>query len=218
MTEILLSGLFNRNSNKQIIFLLSCLSCKNRHCNDTRNLIVCSERNIGLPPILPHLYDAQHGKKGTYRVRGQRMPRSTCAFAQSDQNLRCAVTESLETIDCIGEQRRPWSDCAHAQSDQGLRCFVYGLKSLFSPCVSYEPVARKRQFRLPPNQYFSAHSRPISKATCQSSLAEISRWPTSYVSEQHRFWLAWIITVFANVLMALFPCLGLNVFRIFLQV
>ena len=37
---------------------------------------------------------------------GQRRPRSDCAFAQSDQGLRCLLSESLVTVEyyiCVGE-------------------------------------------------------------------------------------------------------------------
>ena len=34
-------------------------------------------------------------------ICGQRRPRSACASAQSDQDLRCSLTETLDTIECI---------------------------------------------------------------------------------------------------------------------
>ena len=32
-------------------------------------------------------------ENGPYRLHRKRMPRSACAFAQSDQGLRCKLTE-----------------------------------------------------------------------------------------------------------------------------
>ena len=37
-----------------------------------------------------------HGKICNWDICGQHMPRSTCAFAQSDQGLRCLFNESLD--------------------------------------------------------------------------------------------------------------------------
>ena len=53
-------------------------------------------------------------------ICGQRMSRLDCASAQSDQGLRCPLTESLCTIECIkGEQKLEW-DFTHAQNDLNL--------------------------------------------------------------------------------------------------
>ena len=49
-------------------------------------------------------------EKGTSGICGQRRPRSACASAQSDQGLRCPLTESLDTIECMnGEQMPGWN-------------------------------------------------------------------------------------------------------------
>ena len=45
-------------------------------------------------------------------IQGKRRPRSTCASAQSDQNLRCPVTESVHTV--YRRKRRYWPDCVRA--------------------------------------------------------------------------------------------------------
>ena len=42
-----------------------------------------------------------HYEKVSSVICGQRRPRSACASAQSDQDLRCPLTESLDTIECI---------------------------------------------------------------------------------------------------------------------
>ena len=38
---------------------------------------------------------------------GQRRPRSACASAQADQGLRCPLTDSLDTTECINREQRP---------------------------------------------------------------------------------------------------------------
>ena len=40
-------------------------------------------------------------------ICGQRRPRSTCTSAQSDQDLHCPLTESLDTIDSM-ESKDPF--------------------------------------------------------------------------------------------------------------
>ena len=44
----------------------------------------------------------------------------TCAFAQSDQGLRCPLTESLDTKERINVEQRPGWYFAHAQDDMNL--------------------------------------------------------------------------------------------------
>ena len=40
-------------------------------------------------------------------ICGQRRPRSACASAQSDQDLHCLLTESLDTAECIDGEQMP---------------------------------------------------------------------------------------------------------------
>ena len=40
-------------------------------------------------------------------ISGQQRPRSACACAQSDQGLRCPLTESLDTTECFNEEQCP---------------------------------------------------------------------------------------------------------------
>ena len=40
-------------------------------------------------------------------ICGQRRPRSDCASAQSDQGLRCPLTDSLNTTECMNAEQRP---------------------------------------------------------------------------------------------------------------
>ena len=40
-------------------------------------------------------------------ICGQRRPRSACASAQTDQGLRCPLTESLDTTECINGEQIP---------------------------------------------------------------------------------------------------------------
>ena len=46
-------------------------------------------------------------EKVSLGICGQRMPRSACAFAQSDQGLHCPLTESLDTAECTSGEQRP---------------------------------------------------------------------------------------------------------------
>ena len=41
-----------------------------------------------------NIFGGVHEKMCLRGICGQRMPRSACAFAQSDQGLRCPLTES----------------------------------------------------------------------------------------------------------------------------
>ena len=47
-------------------------------------------------------------------ICGQRRHRSACASAQSDQCLRCPLTESVDTIECINVEQMPGWYFAHA--------------------------------------------------------------------------------------------------------
>ena len=54
-------------------------------------------------------------------VCGQRRPRSDCASAQSDLGLRCPLTESLDTTECMNGERKPGWYFAHAQDGLNAR-------------------------------------------------------------------------------------------------
>ena len=51
---------------------------------------------------------------GTY---GQQRPRSDCASAQSDQDLPCPLTESLDTTEFLMESKGPDETFQQAQDD-----------------------------------------------------------------------------------------------------
>ena len=40
-------------------------------------------------------------------ICGQRRPRTACASAQSDQDIRCPLAESVNTIECINGEQMP---------------------------------------------------------------------------------------------------------------
>ena len=63
-------------------------------------------------------------------ICGQRMPRSDCASAQSDQGLRCPLTESLDTIECNNGKMPGW-DSAHEWNDLNM-CILRMLEDTFS--------------------------------------------------------------------------------------
>ena len=48
-------------------------------------------------------------------ICGQHRSRSACAFAQSDQGLRCPQSESFDTKECFNEEQKPGRDFAHVQ-------------------------------------------------------------------------------------------------------
>ena len=53
-------------------------------------------------------------------ICGQRRPRSVSVSMQSDQpiqGLRCPLTESLDTIECINEEQMPGCDFAHVRDE-----------------------------------------------------------------------------------------------------
>ena len=43
----------------------------------------------------------------SFGICGQRRPRSACASAQADHGLRCPLTESLDTTECINGEQSP---------------------------------------------------------------------------------------------------------------
>ena len=51
-----------------------------------------------------------HGKRCVVDMCGQRMPRSDCASAQSDQGLRCPLTELLSSVEYNNVEAKPLSD------------------------------------------------------------------------------------------------------------
>ena len=55
----------------------------------------------------------------------QRRPRSDCASVQSDQGLRCPLTELLATTECIIEEQMPGRDFAHARDESESGHFAH---------------------------------------------------------------------------------------------
>ena len=66
----------------------------------------------------------------------QRRPRSDCAFAQSDQCLRCPLTESLGNTECISGKQRPVWYFVHTEDDPKLRisCMFEDIFAWHGPC------------------------------------------------------------------------------------
>ena len=60
---------------------------------------------------------AKPWEKVSSDICGQRRPRSDCAFAQSDQGLRCPQTECLDTTELINGEQRPEWEFAHVHDD-----------------------------------------------------------------------------------------------------
>ena len=54
----------------------------------------------------PYQYTVSGKRNASSGICGLRRPRSDCASAQSDQGLRCPLTESsLDTRDCVNRQQ-----------------------------------------------------------------------------------------------------------------
>ena len=67
-----------------------------------------------------------------WEICGHRRPRSACASAQSDQDLRRSLTELLDTRDRITGKQIPGWDLAHAQDESGSAHFVRLATLLYS--------------------------------------------------------------------------------------
>ena len=71
-------------------------------------------------------------------ICGQRKPRSDCASTQSDLGLRCPLTESLDTLECINGEQRSGCDFAHARDDMILRIVrIFEDTLKFSLCAAH---------------------------------------------------------------------------------
>ena len=64
----------------------------------------------------------RNAQKGPYRICKQRRSRSASAVAHADQGLRCPLTESMGTVEYVGDQRKPRSGCTDAHADLDLCC------------------------------------------------------------------------------------------------
>ena len=59
---------------------------------------------------------------------GQRMPRSDCAYAQSDQGICCPLTESMATVEYIYTDK-PWALVMRMLIRASL--FIYDMRIIF---------------------------------------------------------------------------------------
>ena len=57
------------------------------------------------------------GRNMSSGICEQRRPRSNCASAQADQDLRCPQTESLDTTECFNGEQMHGRGFAHVQDD-----------------------------------------------------------------------------------------------------
>ena len=75
----------------------------------------------------------------------QQRPRSVCAFAQSNQGLRCPLTELLDTTKCeTEEQQMPRSDFMHAWDESQSEHFAHARRHIFAwhgPPTNYTKTA-----------------------------------------------------------------------------
>ena len=80
--------------------------------------------------IIMRAYGPRHVNIDSGRC-GQRRARSACASAQSDQGLRCPLTESLDTIERInGEQMSRWD--LRRRGMNLIMCILLMLENIFS--------------------------------------------------------------------------------------
>ena len=84
--------------------------------------------------VATHIQRSTH-EKGLEAVCRQRRFRSACAYAQTDQGLRCPLTESMDTV-YVDEQRMCRSDCSDAHAHLDIRCLHLSLGP-FSHVVHY---------------------------------------------------------------------------------
>ena len=82
------------------------------------------------------------------RICGQRRPRSACASAQSDQGLRCPLTETSDIIECINEEQMPRWDFAHAWDESESVLFAHGRRHVFAWRGSFEHVVHEMSVTL----------------------------------------------------------------------
>ena len=79
-------------------------------------------------------------------ICGQQRPKSACVSAQSDQDLPCPLTESLNTTECMNGEQRPGRYFAHVQDDLNLRilCVLkrhfFTSRSLYGFDVGFFPL------------------------------------------------------------------------------
>ena len=64
-------------------------------------------------------------------ICGPRRSRSACVSAQSDQDLRCQLNESLDTTECISREQMPGCDYANAWDDSESVCILRMLEGCF---------------------------------------------------------------------------------------
>ena len=69
------------------------------------------------------------------------MPRSDCADAQSDQDLRCPQIESLDTNECFNGKQMPGCDFAHVQDDVNLH-ILHMFEGTFSLIAAHLAAVR----------------------------------------------------------------------------
>ena len=65
----------------------------------------------------------------------QRMPKSPCASAQSEQDLHCPLTESWDTTECMNVEQKPGLYVAYAQEDLNP-----GILRMFESMVSLDVI------------------------------------------------------------------------------
>ena len=79
-------------------------------------------------------------------------PRSDCADAQSDLGLRCPLTESLDTTECMNGEQKLGLQFAHAQDDQNL-----GILRMFDGTFSLDAAHIIKEIQPGRNRKQSGH-------------------------------------------------------------
>ena len=92
-------------------------------------LLICVGKTKALNPTARYILAAPSENLSS-DICGQRRPRSACAYAQSDQGLRCPLTESLDTIESINGEQMPRRDFARDASESVH--FAHARRHLFA--------------------------------------------------------------------------------------
>ena len=87
------------------------LHCKCVSRSKKKELFECTPKNgTNVPRLRVWATSCENMSSG---ICGQRRPRSACASAQSDLDVRCSLPESLDTIECINRGQMPGWDFPH---------------------------------------------------------------------------------------------------------
>ena len=94
----------------------------------------------------PEKVRRRSGENVSSGICGQRRPRSACSSAQSDQGLRCLLTESSGTIECIDGEQMPGWDIAHARDESEYVHFAHVRRHIRQRDTTFVHSAKRHYF------------------------------------------------------------------------